>query len=109
MTKVRCISSAGDCERIFQLLNEIRPNDISFSRMLAKSADEYIVNHKNDKDGKISDFVEKNINGLTPSFFADIDLWKKVIEKLPPSEIKKIKVRHRQIDNIIRKRIEEFL
>ena len=108
MVKIRCISTPDDCDRIFKLLDKIRPNNISFSRLLAITAEEYISNHKKD-NSKISDYVNEDISSSIPLFFSDIESWKKVIEKLPLAEIKKIQVRHRQIDNILRKRIEAFL
>tara|TARA_R110002020_G_scaffold114772_1_gene264070 strand:- start:2471 stop:2773 length:303 start_codon:yes stop_codon:yes gene_type:complete len=97
-----------DCVRIFELMNKIRPTDISFSRMLAVAAQEYVSNHKKD-NAKISDFISNDISGNVPDFFCNIEDWKKLIEKIPPSELKKIQVRHRQIDTIIRKRIEKLL
>jgi hypothetical protein len=108
MTKIRSISSPDDCERIFELITKIKPYDVSFSRILAVAAQEYINNHKKDNT-KISDFVSKDMSNTLPEFFGEIEKWKKVIEKLPPSELKKIQVRHRQIDTMIRKKVESFL
>lgn len=108
MTKIRCISVPDDCDRVIQLLMKVKPHDISLSKALVIAAQEYIDNHKKD-NSKIEDFVNKDVSGLTPSYFSDIEDWKKLIEKIPPSELKKIQVRHRQIDNILRKRIEKLL
>lgn len=108
MVKTRCISSSDDCERIFQLFLKTKPSDLSFSKALAVAAQEYINNHKKD-NSRISDFIDKDVAGAVPTFFGDIEQWKKIIEKVPPSELKKIQVRHRQIDTIIRKRIEKLL
>ena len=108
MTKIRSISSPDDCDRIFELLSKTKPHDISFSRALAIAAQEYIDNHKKDNT-KISDFVSRDMSSNLPAFFGDIEVWKKIVEKMPPSELKKIQVRHRQIDTIIRKRVESFL
>jgi|TARA_R110002020_G_scaffold461617_1_gene680603 hypothetical protein len=108
LTKIRCISTPDDCDRIFDLLSKIKPHDISFSRVIAMAAQEYIDNHKKDNT-KISDFVSKDMSNSLPAFFGDIEVWKKIVEKMPPSELKKIQVRHRQIDTIIRKRVESFL
>ena len=108
MTKIKCISMTDDCVRIFDLIYKIRPSDVSFSKILAVAAQEYIANHKKD-NSKISDFINNDISGSIPAFFCNIEEWKKLIEKIPPSELKKIQVRHRQIDTIIRKRIEKLL
>lgn len=108
MTKIRCISSPDDCDIVFDILSKIKPYDISFSKAIAIAAQEYINNHKKDNT-KISDFISKDMSSLLPAFFGDIESWKKSVEKMPPSELKKIQVRHRQIDTIIRKRVESFL
>ena len=108
MTKIRCISVPDGCERIIELIKKVKPHDMSLSKVLVVAAQEYIDNHKKD-NSKIEDFVNNDVSGLVPSFFDDIEVWKKVIEKVPPAELKKIQIRHRQIDNVLRKRIEKLL
>lgn len=108
MTKIKCISLSEDAERILKLFIKVKPPELSISKAIIVAAQEYISNHKKD-NSRISDFVSEDVSSLVPSFFGDLDQWKKIIEKIPPAELKKIQIRHRQIDNIIRRRVESLL
>lgn len=99
----KTISVSSIAKPILQELDRVRPNNISFSAMLAIAAKEYVNNHKKD----ISNLT--NFMDSSPTFFSDVESWKKYIEKSPTSELKKIQNRHLQIGNIIRKRVNELL
>ena len=99
----KTISVSSEAKPILQELDKVRPNNISFSAMLAIAAKEYVENHKSE----ILNLT--NIMDSSPTFFADINEWKKFVEKSPISELKKIQNRHMQVGNIIRKRTNELL
>jgi hypothetical protein len=99
----KTISVSSIAKPILQELDRVRPNNISFSAMLAIAAKEYVNNHKKD----ISNLT--NFMDSSPTFFSDVESWKKYIEKSPTSELKKIQNRHLQIGNITRKRVNELL
>tara|TARA_B100000029_G_scaffold68959_2_gene61378 strand:+ start:10269 stop:10589 length:321 start_codon:yes stop_codon:yes gene_type:complete len=106
MTNTRTISCPDDVEKVFKELMKKKPSDISFSRMLAICAQEYIKLMGN---AKISEFTNENVSNNIPHFFCDIIKWKKTVEKMSPQELKKLQVRHGQIDTIIRKRVNQLL
>lgn len=89
----------------FKMLDGIRPNYISFSQFLGVAANEYYANHK---EGvlKITDFTNKDVVAI-PSYYSEIEIWKKYIEKMPKSEIKKFQKRYSQLGNLINKRVQE--
>ena len=103
MTKIKCISVRESAEKIFGELNKIRPNDLSFSSMVALACKEFIErNNKNNL--KIEDFG----SGL-PDILAEIETWKSLIEEMPVSDFKKLQRRHTQLGNIINKRVLKCL
>jgi hypothetical protein len=106
MTNTRTISCPDDVDKVFKELLKKKPSDISFSRMLAICAQQYI---KLTGNVKISDFTNNDITNTIPHFFCDIIKWKKTIEKMSPEDLKKLQVRHGQIDTIIRKRVNQLL
>ena len=99
----KTISVSHEAKSILQALDDVRPNNISFSSMLAIAAKEYVQNHKSETL-TLSNFMDSS-----PTFFSDIERWKKYIEKSPTSDLKRIQNRHLQIGNIIRKRVNELL
>jgi len=101
------ISLTDDNRGSFKKLDFIRPNHISFSQFLGLSAEEYSENHK---EGfmKITDFTNKDVVHV-PLFFAEIDKWKKHIENMPRSDIKKFQQRLQQINNIMNKKVQEII
>ena len=99
----KTISVSNNSKPALEALEEVRPKDISFSAMLALAAREYVENHKSEILN-LTNFMDSS-----PTFFADINEWKKFVEKSPISELKKIQNRHMQVGNIIRKRTNELL
>ena len=84
-------------------LKKIKPDDVSFSLMLALVVKEY-VEDKTKKDLKIDDFE----SGL-PDILGDIEMWKSLIEKMPVEEFKKLQKRRTQLGNLINKRVVKCL
>jgi hypothetical protein len=91
----------------FKLLDSIRPNHISFSQFLGVSASEYHEKHKG-SEMKITDFANKDMM-VTPLFYSEINMWKKYVDKMPKTELKKFQKRHQQLDNIINKKLQEMI
>ncbi len=91
----------------FKLLDSIRPNYISFSGFLGVAAQEYAMNHKSNSL-KIDDFTSKDIVQM-PLFYSEIDMWKKYVDNMPKSDIKKLQKRHAQIGNLINKKVQGML
>tara|TARA_Y100000310_G_C20499964_1_gene723468 strand:+ start:535 stop:846 length:312 start_codon:yes stop_codon:yes gene_type:complete len=103
MSGVKCISTTKATEKIFNELKNIKPDDTSFSLMLALVVKEY-VEGKTKKSLKIDDFE----SGL-PDILADIETWKSLIENMPVEEFKKLQKRHTQLGNLINKRVVKCL
>ena len=103
MSGVKCISTTKATEKIFNELKNIKPDDTSFSLMLALVVKEY-VEDKTKKSLKIDDFD----SGM-PDILAEIDVWKSLIENMPVEDFKKLQRRHTQLGNIINKRVLKCL
>jgi predicted CopG family antitoxin len=103
MSGVKCISTTTATEKIFAELKKIKPDDTSFSLMLALVVKEYVEN-KTKKSLKIDDFD----SGM-PDVLAEIDVWKSLIEKMPVEDFKRLQRRHTQLGNIINKRVLKCL
>tara|TARA_R100001530_G_scaffold53778_1_gene39722 strand:- start:663 stop:974 length:312 start_codon:yes stop_codon:yes gene_type:complete len=103
MSGVKCISTTSATEKIFNELKKIKPDDTSFSLMLALVVKEYIEN-KTKKSIKLTDF-----DSGFPDILADIDVWKSLIEEIPVEEFKKLQRRHTQLGNLINKRVQKCL
>ena len=103
MSGVKCISTTTATEKIFAELKKIKPDDTSFSLMLALVVKEY-VESKTKKSLKLDDF-----DSGFPDIFAEIDTWKSLIEKMPVEDFKRLQRRHTQLGNIINKRVLKCL
>ena len=103
MSGIKCISVTSTTEKVFDELKKIKPDDTSFSYMLALVVKEY-VEGKTKKSLKIDDFD----SGM-PDILAEIDVWKSLIEKMPVEDFKKLQRRHTQLGNIINKRVLKCL
>jgi len=103
MSGVKCISTTTATEKIFAELKRIKPDDTSFSLMLALVVKEYVEN-KTKKSLKIDDFD----SGM-PDVLAEIDVWKSLIENMPVEDFKRLQRRHTQLGNIINKRVLKCL
>ena len=103
MSGVKCISTTTATEKIFAELKRIKPDDTSFSLMLALVVKEYVEN-KTKKSLKIDDFD----SGM-PDVLAEIDVWKSLIENMPVEDFKRLQRRHTQLGNIIIKRVLKCL
>ena len=101
------ISLTDDNRGFFKTLDSIRPNTISFSQFLGIAANSYYLNNKNGVP-KITDFTNKDVIAM-PSYFAEIDVWKKYIESMPNSDIKQFTKRLRQIDTLLNKKIQGII
>ena len=99
----KTISVGIDAKPIFETLDRIRPNDISFSLMVAIAAEEYIKNHSN-TNSSMDSFTSKDVNTSVPLFYADIQKWRDKIKNLNSKDFKKLQLRLSQISTIISKR-----
>jgi predicted CopG family antitoxin len=103
MSGIKCISVTSTTEKIFDELKKLKPDDTSFSLMLAMVCREY-VEGKTKKSLKLDDF-----DSGFPDVFAEIDTWKSLIENMPVEDFKKLQRRHTQLGNIINKRVLKCL
>lgn len=100
MSKMKSISVSKDAEVIFNDLNKIRPNTISFSAMLALASKEYVKNHMM-SDSKITDFEFEDSQAL-PSIYADPHHWTDAITSMNTSDLKRLQGKLNQIQNLIK-------
>ena len=106
MAKIKTLSVSKTSEPILDRLNELRPNNISFSEMIAIASNEYIKNH-DPNNMKIDDFdSEKKV---VPSFYSDITVWRELIMKSDSGRLEEIQDRHIQIENLVRQREEVLM
>lgn len=101
------VSMTEENRGYFKKLDSIRPNHISFSQFLGITAKEYSENHKAG-DFKITDFTNMDVVP-TPLFYSETEMWKKYIESMPKSEIKKFQRRLQQINNMMNKKVQEII
>lgn len=88
---IKSISISSHTKKIYEDLNALRPNHISFSLMLAIAADEYIKNHKNDKT-LLDDFSEcEDMQISPPHFFAPMHEWIDFISAVDNNKISDVK------------------
>ena len=102
----KTISVGIDAKPIFETLDRIRPNDISFSLMVAIAAEEYIKNH-NTVNSSMDSFTSKDVSTSLPLFYADIQRWREKIKNLNSKDFKKLQLRLSQISTIIRKEVDQ--
>jgi len=102
----KTISVGIGAKPIFETLDKIRPNDISFSLMVAIAAEEYIKNHNN-TNSNIDSFTSKDVSASLPLFYADIQRWRDSVKKLGSNDFKKLQLRLSQISTIIRKEVDQ--
>jgi hypothetical protein len=107
MAKLKTISLSKEAEKIFEDLNKIRPNTISFSAMLALASREYIKNHKI-TDTRITDFESSDAR-LIPSVYAEPHFWTDMILDMDTEELKRLQIKLKQIQNLIKFRQEKIL
>tara|TARA_Y100000310_G_scaffold164298_1_gene164136 strand:- start:561 stop:917 length:357 start_codon:yes stop_codon:yes gene_type:complete len=104
-SSTKTISVGTNAKPVFETLDKIRPNDVSFSLMVAIAAAEYIKNH-NDFNSCIDSFTSKGVDTSLPLFYADIQKWREKIKKLNSKEFKRLQLRLSQISTIIRKEVD---
>jgi predicted CopG family antitoxin len=103
MSGIKCISTTSATEKVFDELKKIKPDDTSFSLMLALVVKEY-VESKTKKSLKLDD-----VDSGMPDILAEIDVWKSLIENMPVEDFKKLQRRHTQLGNFINKRVVKCL
>lgn len=104
-TGIKSISISSHARKVFEELDTIRPKHISFSLMLAITADEYLKNHKRGLV-KLDEFSTEKITSKIPNFMGDIDSWINYISSINGLELNDIRERLLQIQNMVDKRNE---
>lgn len=107
MTKMKTISVSKEAESIYDDLNKIRPNTISFSSMLALASREYVKNHML-TDTRITDF-ESEDSRMLPSIYSDPKYWTDAITTMNVNDMKKLQGKLKQIQNLIKFQQEKML
>ena len=102
----KTISVGIDAKPIFETLDRIRPNDISFTPMVAIAAEEYIKKHDS-RNSNIDSFTTKSVDTSLPLFYSDIQKWRESIRKLDSKNFKRLQLRLSQISTVIRKEVEQ--
>jgi len=97
---VKSISISQEAKKVFEDLDTIRPKHISFSLMLAITADEYIKQHKRGLV-KLDEFSTENVSAATPNFFSPVENWIGYLSTVDSSEKIRIKERLIQLQNMM--------
>jgi len=100
---IKSISISANAKKVYEELDIIRPKHISFSLMLAISADEYIKNHRKGLV-KLDHFTTEEVSSKIPSFLSDIEDWAGYITGLGNEEVKLLQDRILQLQNIMDQR-----
>ena len=93
---------------IFEKLDKIRPNHISFSLMIAIACEEWIKNHDN-INGALTQFTSQTVSTELPLFYADIIMWKNYIKELSDTDFLKLQQRYSKLGNLINKEVSQRL
>tara|TARA_B100000029_G_C17546480_1_gene948620 strand:+ start:968 stop:1294 length:327 start_codon:yes stop_codon:yes gene_type:complete len=97
---IKSISISQEAKKVFEDLDTIRPKHISFSLMLAITADEYIKQHKRGLV-KLDEFSTENVSAATPNFFSPVENWIGYLSTVDSSEKIRIKERLIQLQNMM--------
>jgi hypothetical protein len=100
---IKSISISSNAKKVYEELDIIRPKHISFSLMLAITADEYIKNHKKGLV-KLDDFTCNEVSSSIPNFLADIEDWAGYITSIDDEQVKSLQQRILQLQNIMDQR-----
>tara|TARA_B110000014_G_C20068682_1_gene557125 strand:- start:170 stop:502 length:333 start_codon:yes stop_codon:yes gene_type:complete len=92
---------------IFESLNRMKPEHMSFSLFLAVVADDYVKKHRT--SARITDFDHIDVTAELPLFYANILKWEKHLNSLKPDGFKKLQKRFSQLNNLINKETEKRL
>jgi hypothetical protein len=92
---------------IFESLDRIKPDNMSFSLFLAVVADDYVKSKK--KTARITDFDHEDVIAELPLFYASILKWEKHIINLNTEDFKKLQKRFSQLGSLISKEVEKRL
>jgi hypothetical protein len=95
MTKIKTIS-IPDYEDCFTKLNDITPNNMSFSKQVRSAVAKFVDDANNIDD------VSEYIQDVIPSYDSPIEDWIKYIGD-HPEHVGNIMRRHIQLGNILRK------
>ena len=104
----KTISVGKNTIPIFEKLDKIIPNHISFSLMIAIACEEWIKNHDN-INGDLTQFTSQTVSTELPLFYADIIKWKNSIKKLSDTDFLKLQQRYSQLGNLINKEVSQRL
>ena len=91
------ISVSQNAQRIFEDLEKIRPNHMSFSMFLAIAAKHYIDTHNEPID----------VYGEVPNYYSNIESWKIEIKKMSPEQFIKLQQRHSQLGHLIKNEVRK--
>jgi len=100
---IKSISISSNAKKVYEELDIIRPKHISFSLMLAITADEYIKNHKKGLV-KLDHFTTDEVSSNIPNFLSDIEDWAGYITSIDDEEVKLLQQRILQLQNIMDQR-----
>lgn len=100
---IKSISISSSTRKVYEELETIRPSHISFSLMLAMTADEYIKRHK-DGEIKLDSFIN-NESISTPNISADIDKWIQYVSNIDVNDFIQLQQKITQIQNIVDERV----
>jgi hypothetical protein len=100
---IKTISISSNTKKVYEELDIIRPKHISFSLMLAITADEYIKNHKKGLV-TIDEFTCNEVSAKVPNFLSNIEDWAGYITSIDNEGVKVLQQRLMQLQNIMDQR-----
>ena len=98
MAKIRTLSISQSNEKTFDDFDKIRPNNVSFSKMVGLAPKEYMENHRTN-DMRLDNFTDSNT--IIPALLAEITVWNSFINKIDMQRLTNINRRLIQLENLI--------
>ena len=106
--KTTTISIGEKTKPIFESLEKLRPNHLSFSLFLAVAIDEYIKNHSG-KNSKITEYDTVSVSSKFPLMMATTEKWNVCVSGLSNDDLIKLQDKLTQVSNNVRKAVSKRL
>ena len=106
--KTTTISIGEKTKPIFESLEKLRPNHLSFSLFLAVAIDEYIKYHSG-KNSKITEYDTVSVSSKFPLMMATTEKWNVCVSGLSNDDLIKLQDKLTQVSNNVRKEVSKRL
>lgn len=103
---IKTFSISAHTKEVFERLDNLRPNNVSFSSFLALVGEEYL---KNNRMTYSLETFSDDVSADIPHIFADIYKWKNKIDVMNSDELSNLQKRLSQLQNIVDFKVRNML